>query len=292
MRYNLLAPIAISITAVAAPLAAAPFQSDRLTVTVEGQGPDVILVPGLTSNPRIWKETIAALPGYRYHLVHVAGFSGKPAGANAQGPVAAPVAEEIARYIAEAKLKKPAIVGHSMGGTIAMMIAARHPQTVGKLMVVDMVPFMGTMFTPPGADAATVKATADATRERMLKATPEESANSMAAMIGGMVKTDAVRPALIADATSSDRTTVANSFHELIVTDLRPELAKIAVPTTVLYVRPPTVPLTNEQMDGLYKLAFANAKGAVLTRIPDAHHFIMYDAPERFRDELKTFLAD
>jgi len=26
------------------------------------------------------------LPGYRYHLVHVAGFAGRPAGANAPGP--------------------------------------------------------------------------------------------------------------------------------------------------------------------------------------------------------------
>ena len=51
--------------------------------------------------------------------------------------IAAPAAEEIARDIREQGLQKPAVVGHSMGGTIAMMLAARHPDSVGRLMVVS-----------------------------------------------------------------------------------------------------------------------------------------------------------
>ena len=39
--------------------------------------------------------------------------------------VAAPVAEDLARYIAEQHLDKPVVIGHSMGGTIGMMLAAR-----------------------------------------------------------------------------------------------------------------------------------------------------------------------
>jgi pimeloyl-ACP methyl ester carboxylesterase len=58
-------------------------------------------------------------PGRRYHVVQLNGFAGLPVGGAAQGPVAAPAAEEIARYIREAGLKKPAVIGHSMGGTMA-----------------------------------------------------------------------------------------------------------------------------------------------------------------------------
>src|SRR3954471_25028909 len=94
--------------AAAAPATAAPFKSDRIAVEVKGSGPDVVLIPGLSSSPRVWDTSIAALPGYRYHLVHVAGFDRLAAGANAKGPVIAPVPEEIARYIAEQHLKKPA----------------------------------------------------------------------------------------------------------------------------------------------------------------------------------------
>src|SRR3546814_12890155 len=80
------------------------------------------------------------MPGYVDHLVQVAGFAGTPAGGNASGKVVAPVAAEIARYIDEANLRTPALIGHSMGGTLAMMIAARHPAAVGRVMGVDMLP--------------------------------------------------------------------------------------------------------------------------------------------------------
>jgi Niemann-Pick C1 protein len=58
---------------------AAPFASDRISVRVEGEGPDVVLVPGLGSSPQAWASTVAAVPGYRYHLVQVKGFAGLPA---------------------------------------------------------------------------------------------------------------------------------------------------------------------------------------------------------------------
>src|SRR3954470_12182813 len=94
------------------PAQAKPFASDRISVEVKGKGPDVVLIPGLSSSPRVWDTTVTAVPGYRYHIVHVAGFDGAAPGANASGPVVAPVAEEIARYIAETRLAKPALVGH------------------------------------------------------------------------------------------------------------------------------------------------------------------------------------
>ena len=126
------------------------FTSERIGVTVMGSGPDVVLIPGLGSTPAVWAGTMAALPGYRYHLIHVAGFAGRPAGANAQGNYLAPVAEEIARYISEAHLGHPAVVGHSMGGSWAIMLAGRHPELVGKAMVVDMLPYLGIMLRSQG----------------------------------------------------------------------------------------------------------------------------------------------
>ena len=65
------------------------------------------------------------------------------------GRCSTPVAEEIARYISEARLERPAIVGHSMGGSWAMMVAGRHPGLVSRVMVVDMMPFLGAMFGGP-----------------------------------------------------------------------------------------------------------------------------------------------
>src|SRR5687768_8392054 len=101
----------LPLAAAAAPAPALPapppaFASDRIVVERVGEGPDVLLVPGLSSSPEVWRSATHAVPGYRYHLVHVSGFAGRPAGANAAGPVVEPVAEEIARYIRESGLKK------------------------------------------------------------------------------------------------------------------------------------------------------------------------------------------
>ncbi|MEA3039246.1 MAG: hypothetical protein QOE79_1759, partial [Sphingomonadales bacterium] len=79
--------------------AGSTFAPARFSVEVTGSGPDVILIPGLTASKDIWRGTVAAVPGYRYHLIQVAGFAGAPAGGNARGEVVAPLAEEIARYI-------------------------------------------------------------------------------------------------------------------------------------------------------------------------------------------------
>src|SRR6476661_1200768 len=88
----------------AASPALAAFQSDRITVTTEGSGPDVLLVHGLASSTRVWKGTVEKVPGYRYHFVQIAGMGANPPGGNAQGALVAPVAEEIVRYIGEEKL--------------------------------------------------------------------------------------------------------------------------------------------------------------------------------------------
>lgn len=290
MIRSILIAAAALLAALAQPAAAA-FKSDRITVTTEGSGPDVILIPGLTSSPRIWKSTVAAVPGYRYHLVQVLGFAGTPAGANATGPVAAPVAEEIARYIAEEKLGAPAVIGHSMGGTIGLMLAARHPNDVSKLMVVDMMPYLGPVFAGANASPGVVSRTADMIRYGMLKETPEQRHVRTADTVATMVKTESERAAAIADGDNSDPQTVANAFHELIVTNLHPELKNIRAPLTVLYVRAPNVPFTDEQVDALYKASYADVPGAKLVRVPDSYHFIMLDAPERFQSEVKQFLA-
>lgn len=298
LRTAMLALAASAATACASLPEPAPaaFASERIIVEVRGparaQGPDVILVPGLSSSPKVWAQTVAANPGRRFHLVQVKGFAGAPAEGNAEGLVAAPVAEEIARYIQAVGLKKPAVVGHSMGGTIALMTAARHPDSVGRVLVVDMLPFMGAMFGPPATTTAeSVRPIADQIRNAMQTGPATTGPFAADKIIAGMVKTESARAEPLADSLSSDPKVSANAFHELITTDLRPELAKITVPVTVLYVLPGQSPLNEAQIDQAYQLSYANLRGAKLTRVPDSYHFIMADAPDRFARELQAFLG-
>ncbi|MGQ0589044.1 MAG: alpha/beta fold hydrolase [Sphingosinicella sp.] len=267
------------------------FTSERISVEVRGSGPDVVLIPGLSSHPQVWESTIAALPNYRYHLVHVAGFAGRPPQANATGPVLVPVAEEIARYIRETGLERPAIVGHSMGGSWAMLVAGRNPGLVSRVMVVDMMPFLGAMFGGPTATAASLRPIAEQIRAAMSTATAEARRQQIEQTIAGMVRTEALRPRVIEQSLASHSPTSAQGFYDLVTTDLRPEVARITVPFTVLWVQPPGAPVTVEQMTGYYAASYAGAPHAVVRQIPDSYHFIMFDQPEVFQTILREFLA-
>ncbi len=282
MLFGLLAPAT----------AQAQFRSDRIAVTTAGSGPDVVLVHGLGSSPRVWRGLVQALPGYRYHLVQVKGFAGVPAEANAgTGPVASPVAEEIARYIGESIGRPAALIGHSMGGTIAMMVASRHPERVSRLMVVDMLPYLGDMFGP-GQSAEGLRAVAEQVRAGISDSPMDAYRARNEQTLAGMIATESERPAAIADTMASDRSVSGRSMYELITTDLKPELARITAPTTVLYVTPFGAPLTDAQMDQYYQLSYRNLAGARLQRVPNARHFIMYDQPDVFLREVRSFLAD
>lgn len=276
----------------------ADFQSDRIHVRVDGDagGRDIILIPGLSSSPEIWQGTVDHLgAGWRVHRIHVQGFAGAPAEGNAQGatpsPVAAPVAEEIARYIREKGLTKPVVVGHSMGGTIGMMLAARHPDAVGKLMVVDMVPFMGAMFAAPGASAESVTPVADQIWAAQANSPREAYVAQATTSINGMINTESRRAEALEDMRESDQKVSAAAFRELITTDLRPELSKITAPTEVLYVKFNDPRMTPQITDSIYRMSFANLKDAQLKRIDDSAHFIMFDQPQAFYADLDAFLA-
>ena len=274
----------------------ANFDSGRFHVRVDGpESPvgDVILIPGLSSSPEVWDRLTEELKGrYRVHRIHVQGFAGAAPKDNAEGPVSAPVAEDIARYIREQELEKPAVIGHSMGGTIGMMLAARHPDSVGKLMVVDMVPFMGAMFAQPGTTptAESVAPVADMIHQGMANSPREQYQAQADAQIVGMINTESLRAGPLEDSRNSDQKVSAAAFRELIVTDLRPELGRITAPTTVLYVKFNDPRMTEEMVDGIYSASFATLPGATLKRIDDSAHFIMLDQPAIFAAEVNAFL--
>jgi N-formylmaleamate deformylase len=253
--------------------AAPPLAPSRFSVEIVGSGPDVILIPGLTLGREVWAETVAAIPGYRYHLIHVAGFAGAPARGNRSGAIVSPLADEIARYIERAHLRRPAIVGHSMGGTLAMMIGARHPRLVGRIMVVDMLPEPAGLV---GGSAAGAGALANSLL----------SGPSGRRLVGSLMTAFAPPDS---GARRSDPDVVARATNELVVIDLTSDLPRIRAPITVAYASPDR--RAAAALDRVFARAYAGARNARLVRIDDSGHMVMFDQPARLASAVRTFLA-
>ena len=184
----------LSAPAHAAPVASkAATPPTRFSVTVEGAGPGVIFIPGLTSSRKVWDGAVASLGGrYRVHRLQIAGFGGEPAGENAKGEMLPGIVAELNVYILAAKLEKPAVVGHSMGGLISLMLAARHPAAVDRILVVDALPFYSLLLSPT-ATAETIKPQATSFQAALL-AMPEDAFRAQSARtIVMLVKNDAAR---------------------------------------------------------------------------------------------------
>lgn len=282
--------LAAASAAPAAPARGA-FASDRMTVEVRGEGnDDVILIPGLASSRDVWKEAADVLAArHRVHLVQVAGFAGEPARASADGNVVAPLVEELDRYIREARLGQPAVVGHSLGGATALALAERHPDAVGRLVIVDALPFFPMLFGPVTAEQ--VRPQADAMRDATLAMPPAQFAAAQERTMQRLVKSDAMRPVALRWSLDSDRSTLARAAHELMVTDLRADLPKVHVPAMVIYAADEAAGLPGARADALYGAAYQDLAGVKLVRIDDASHFLMWDQPARFAKELDAFLA-
>ena len=162
--------------------------SDRIAVTVTGNGPDVVLIPGLASSGAVWDATVKQLAAtHRVHVVQVAGFAGAPAAGNAEGPVVEPVVEAVDAYIKAGKLKSPAVIGHSMGGFTGLLLARRHPEDVSRLMIVDSLPFFSVLFSP-AATAEAMKPQAAVMRDNTIAMSPEAFANQQAMTAPRFVK--------------------------------------------------------------------------------------------------------
>ncbi|MFJ4153728.1 alpha/beta fold hydrolase [Pseudomonas sp. NPDC089752] len=289
--------IAATSSLMSAPLLAAPAQRpksslQRISVQVEGSGPDIILIPGLASSRNVWADLALKLrQSHRLHLVQIAGFAGAPAVLDEEGKVAAPAAEAVAEYIRTQRIEAPAIIGHSLGGEVALMLGARHPDQVGPLMVVDALPFY-TLLMNPSATSETAAPHAAAMRDSLLSASPEQAAAMQHAAIARLVKTEAVRDDLAAAGISSDRKTVSDAVYELMVTDLRPELSRIRVPVEVVYAYDALYGVPASAIDAMYRQAYATKPDIHFTRVDGSFHFVMLDQPERFASIVMEFLDE
>lgn len=271
-------------------LAQSGFRSSRIEVETRGDGPDLILIPGLASTSAVWSRTAARLPDRRLHLVSVRGFGDLAPGANANGAVMGAVAGEVRRYIAEAGLDRPAVIGHSMGGQIALRAAADAPTRIGRLMTVDASPFFPALISP-GATVGDVEPIAQVAYQAIQFLGDEglrERGRALGLELGGAA--DAVFGSM--GWQGGDRRVLAQALYEVMTVDLRHRLPDITAPVTVVYGWSPDEASPRSRTDTLFRGAYASLpRPATFERIEGAEHMVMIDQPTRFLAAVERFLG-
>jgi pimeloyl-ACP methyl ester carboxylesterase len=271
--------------------AASPaFASDRLSVEVVGSGPDVILIPGLGSSREVWRDTADRLKTTRrLHLVQLAGFAGEP-WTHGDGAFVQPAVEELARYVREAGLEKPAVIGHSLGGLSGLLLAQQHPDLVGRLMAVDSLPFYSAMFGP-SATAESAAPFADQAAAMIVGADEAVFRTQQEATARALSRTPAEQARIVDWSMRSDRRALASAMKDVMTTDARPGLAAMTVPVTALFAADADGGASPVMAEGLWTREYADLPGVNLVRVDASRHFIMADQPERFAELVDAFLA-
>jgi pimeloyl-ACP methyl ester carboxylesterase len=279
--------------AYAAPVvqAAPAFASDRLSVEVIGSGPDVILIPGFASSREVWRAEAERLQAtHRVHLVQLAGFAGEP-WTHGDGAFVQPVADQLVRYIGEAGLERPAVIGHSMGGMTGVLLAQQHPELLGRVMSVDSLPFFSAMFGPQ-VTAEAARPFADQAAAGILSADEASFRAQQGQTAIGMARDPATRTAMVDWSMASDRRAMASAIREVMTTDLRPGLAAMTTPVWAVYAADADGGAPAALADGLWGREYADLPGVRLVRVDGSRHFIMADQPVRFAEIVDQFLTD
>lgn len=288
--------VATSNKADAAPVeptaaAQAAFTSDRLSVQVIGTGPDVVLIPGFGSSREVWRPLAERLSAtHRVHLVQLAGFAGEP-WSHGDGPFVQPAVDALAAYVQQAGLDHPAVIGHSMGGLSALMLAQQHPDLVGRVMSVDSLPFFSALYGPM-ATAESAAPFAEQAAAGILNADEAGFRAGQAQGAPGLSRDPATQSAMVEWTVASDRHAMAAAIREVMTTDTRPGLAAMTTPVWAVYASDADGGAPAAMADAMWGREYASLSGVTLIRVDGSRHFIMADQPEVFGRIVDRFLAD
>ncbi len=261
-----------------------------LQVQVIGTGKPVLMIPGLNSAASVWTETCATLqPQVQCHIVQLPGFAGAKPVQKEQWLTS--MRDELLAYVDANKLDKPVVMGHSLGGALALMMGSEAPQRFERLVVVDSLAFIGAVQNPAATEAS-VKPMLQGMRQQMLAATEEQTAVQVRRMAPGMTLSPQGVERVVAWGLTSDRATSAQAMTELWGTDLRPALSKIQVPTLVLGSWAAYKPMgaTLESTRQIFTTQYANLKGVDIRMSEAGYHFLMWDDAAWLTGEVKRFI--
>lgn len=256
----------------------------RLAFHAAGQGPSLILIHGLGGAAVNWVQLAPLLA--RHHRVLVpdlpghAGSSPLPA-----APTLAAFADRLAILADRLGLLPAVVVGHSLGGLVALRLAFRRPEAVDGVVLAGAAGFspsgrraehalIVSSLVRPGRLAAPWRGVIARSRLLRLLALGWGVADS-AALSPSAVEGFLAGPALHTDTGSAARALVADDFEH--------RLAAIACPTLVLWGARDTLTPVSDAFD------YARRLGSELRVVAACGHLLIGERPDACFHAIREF---
>ena len=228
----------------------------------------------------MWDETKAVFEkDFTCYTLTMAGFAGVKPQPN---PSFENWKNEIANYIKNNKIEKPILIGHSMGGGLALAIAADYPDLIGKIVVVDALPCLAALSDPSFKSKENNDCSAMVTQMTAMNET--QFYDMQKQMMPRLLEDKAKLETVVDWSVKSDRVTFAQMYCDFFNIDLREKIASIKCPSLILLesyfinLKP--------AIEGQYK----NLKTANFRYASKGMHFIMYDDKEWYLGQVNNFL--
>lgn len=250
-------------------------------VKISGNGnSSIILIPGFASSGEVWAETRGIYEkDHTCYTLTMAGFAGAD-------PEPTPTFENwkmgIADFIKKKDVEKPILIGHSMGGALAMAIAADYPKLIDKIVVVDALPCLAALSNPNFKQQESIDCSSIVNQ---IMGLPEEQFYQMQKMTMPQLITNTEMLDIVVNwSVESDRQTFAKMYCDFSNTDLRDKIKGIECPTLVL------LESNFKNFKPAIESQYDNLESADLQYANKGLHFIMYDDKEWYFDQLAKFL--
>jgi pimeloyl-ACP methyl ester carboxylesterase len=245
-----------------------PGPAGALAIDDGGRGGlPAVFVHSLAGNSSHWDEQLEHLrPSRRAVALDLRGHGRSEPPQNSDYSIAG-MARDVAAVVDTLGLDRFVLVGHSMGGGVALSYAGAYPHRVASLLLVD-----------PIGDG---KQISEAETKPLLARLDSNYDTTIRAYWTGIAGPDSpVRERLLADLRATPRETVVPAFRAALQFDPDPSLARYRGP--ILSIVTPY----NDQPFSLHRLG----KGFPHQMVQGTGHWIQLDKPEEFNRLLDEFL--
>jgi pimeloyl-ACP methyl ester carboxylesterase len=264
--------------------AVATFAQPAIRVNKSGNGDALIFLPGFTCPGSVFDETISHLEkSFETHVISYAGFNGL---APVKMPWYETIKKETVEYIISEKLTNVRIVGHSMGGVLALDLAAELPSRIHSVIAIDALPCLRELWMP-GVSASSISYDAPYNKQQLALSADAFRQNATM-MAHGMTLNKDKAAAVLNWILEADRQTYVYGYTDLLRIDLREALTKVTAKTLVLGAPFPD----NATVMTNFEKQYVNLENKKIVLAGNSRHFIMFDQPEWFYDQVNKFLSE